>query len=42
LGFFLKFGEDAVHVGPVEPDAGGFASELEGFEESGEGARDTI
>ena len=41
-GFFLEFGEDAVDVGPVEADAGGFAGELQGFEESGEGAGDAV
>ena len=42
LGFFGEFGEDAVEVVPVEADACSFAGELEGFEKSGESARDTV
>ena len=42
MDFFFEFGENAVEVWPVEADAGGFASELKGFEESGKGAGDAV
>ena len=41
-GFFVKFLEDAFDVVPVEADAGGFARELEAFEESREAFGDAV
>ena len=42
MSFFLEFGKDAVEVVPVEADAGCFAGELEGFEESWHGAGNAV
>ena len=41
-GLLGKFGEDTVDIGPIEPDAGGFAGELKGFEERRKGAGDAV
>jgi len=42
VSLFGELGKDAVDVGPIESDAGSFARELEGFQECGESARNTI
>ena len=41
-GFFVEFVEDAFYAVPVEADAGGFAGELEGAEEGGDGVGDAV